>query len=130
MIDGYSLDPETRLVYLGDRMDIWCFQLLEPGRFLIIGDYRIMLQLSNVQVLTYAAMHRLQTSIEMTLFKWIARKLIRRKYKGVDNRKWTMFSVMAGTGVWYLSDCLKNQNEESGYVNPVKWLYRVLTHPI
>ena len=39
MIDGYSLDPETRLVYLGARMDIWRFQLLEPGRFLIIGDY-------------------------------------------------------------------------------------------
>ena len=89
-----------------------------------------MLQLSNTQVLTYAAMHRLQTTIEMTLFKWVARKLIRRKYRGVDNRKWTMFSVMAGTGVWYLSDCLKNQNEESGYINPIKWLYRVLTHPI
>lgn len=40
MLDGYSLDRDTRLVYLGERMDIWCYQLLEPGTWWIIGDYR------------------------------------------------------------------------------------------
>lgn len=130
MIDGYSLDPETRLVYLGDRMDIWRFQLLEPGTWWIIGDYRIMLQLSNAQVLTYLAKHKLPLAIELTLFRAIACWLIRHRYEDIDSRKNTMFTVMAGNGVWYLSDCLRNQNEESGYINPVKWLYRVLTNPI